>query len=131
MNKPNPYMMRRARGPMDVGRRAEEKAVRALGARPTPNSGALEGAKGDALLGGFIRAEIKSTATSVLKLDYAAARKITAEALGTKLSPALILQFVDERGETKVDGRWVAVPAGLFMEMLGCYEMVREKHERS
>ena len=111
----NPFLSR-TRGIGVSGREAERKSAKRLGARLTPNSGAMTGAKGDMSLGDFL-IEAKSTvADSVgLKLDWLA--KISGEAAATGRKPALSVTFTRPDGTPVRHGKWVLVPETVFAEL--------------
>jgi len=111
----NPYLDRKD-GPLKLGKRAEGKAVRRMGLRPRPASGAVHGVKGDAELGDYVM-EIKSTETGVIGVRYEDVRKLVGEtALGRV--PCMGLQFVDSTGQVRPDGGWVAVPEVVWKRLV-------------
>lgn len=102
------------------GRLSERRVARVLGARQTPASGALCGAKGDATLeckDYRFRIESKATANKSLGVKYEWLEKITKEALETNRLPALTVSFVTPGGVECSNGDWVMIPRYLFQEV--------------
>lgn len=100
-----------------TGRKSEQRLAKALGARLTPNSGALAGAKGDMKLGSFL-IEAKSTVNDSLGLKFAWLAKIAREARETGKRPALALSFTTADGRAVTDGEWVCLPRRVFEDLL-------------
>lgn len=110
----NPYLKRTQKHPIGAaGRASENKVASRMGARLTPSSGALAGAKGDMTTPRFL-IEAKSTLkdSMTLKLDWLC--KIGAEARSKGKTPALTITFVRPNGEPVMNGRWVMIPENLF-----------------
>ena len=112
----NPYLDRKVKVIGATGRKSERKVARKLGAKLTPNSGAVAGAKGDMHLGDFL-IEAKSTVNDSIgvKLDWLL--KIADEALSSDRKPAIALTFTHAGGDPRVNGEWVAVPLHVWKEM--------------
>ena len=99
-----------------TGTYAEKKAVSRLQARPMPNSGAMEGAKGDFEVGEFL-VENKSTIHDSISIKRDWIGKITSEAQQSNKIPAIAIQFVDGTGRPKPCGKHVLIPEWLFKEL--------------
>lgn len=113
----NPYLNRNKNDKGNHGRRAEKRHAKEVGARLTPGSGALDGAKSDMVRKGLdisLRIESKSTVNESVSLKREWLTKITREALDTNCQPILLLSFVTGSGEPKKDGDWVVMPRRLF-----------------
>jgi hypothetical protein len=91
-----------------------------MGARQMPASGAMRGAKSDAVLDNF-RLEMKSTTSQSLKLEMGWLVKISQEARRNGQVPALVISFVDAEGKAvmKQDAEWVCIPKSKFEELKG------------
>jgi hypothetical protein len=116
----NPFLDRIARkGGSGHGRLSEKIQARKMGARLTPASGALQGAKSDATLKNF-RMEMKSTVHESLSVKLDWLKKISEEALPLNQIPALSLSFVTPEGkpQTLTNAEWVAIPRWAFQELL-------------
>lgn len=100
-----------------VGRQAEERTAKRLGAKLTPASGALDGAKGDMALGCFL-IENKSTVQGRIGLKFDWLAKIAREARTLGKRPALALSFTTGDGRPIVDGKWVLIPEHVFDELV-------------
>lgn len=98
------------------GTHAERKLASRLGARLTPGSGALEGQKSDMSLT-VLRIESKSTVNQSIKIEHSWLKKIYKEALVMGQTPALVIQFVDSRGNVLPKGSWVCVPESVIKEL--------------
>ena len=110
----NPYLDRlEKRGKSSHGKASEKKLAKSIGARLTPASGAIEGAKGDFKVSDFLF-EAKSTIHDSIKLDKDFFLKITHEAKFTGKTPALSVSFVNGDGSAKKDGEWVCIPLNYF-----------------
>ncbi len=103
--------------PWLAGRKAEKKVAKRMGARLRPNSGAMEGAKGDMTLGNFL-IEAKSTQAGGINLQLTWLRKIVREVRTTGQDPALVILFTDVEGNPRRDGEWVAVPRKVFERLV-------------
>lgn len=100
---------------------SEKKTAKRLSGKLKPGSGAMEGAKGDMSVDGYLienKSTIKESMT--LKLDWL--HKISNEALQTNQTPALAIQFVTGNGDAKPFGKWVAIPERDFQEYLRMQE---------
>lgn len=117
---PTPDYYRNLRGKADkgTGKRAEDRTAKRLGARLTPASGALEGAKGDFSLGSLL-CEHKSTVHDSLTVQLEWLAKITREAIAQGKSPALAIAFTTEDGRPRQFGKWVAIPEVIFQQLIG------------
>jgi hypothetical protein len=89
-----------------------------MGARETMYSGSKPNARGDMVLGNFL-IEAKSTISGSLRLPLDWLAKITGEAERAGRVPALSVSFVSGDGRARANGRWVAVPESVFLEMCG------------
>ncbi len=115
MSHDSPYLKRMAKP--RHGQRAEQRAAKRLGARQTPASGAMEGAKGDLRKDGFL-IESKATTAASLSVKHAWLAKITKEAEDAGKVPALIVQFTDAHGNVLRDGGWVMLRESTFRELV-------------
>ena len=100
-----------------VGRLSERQVAAKLGARVTPASGAMEGAKGDMSLDDYLL-EAKSSVNKSFSLKHEWLEKITQEALPLGKTPALTVSFTDGSGRPIRNGDWVLIPLTEFKEML-------------
>lgn len=112
----NPYTDRKAGLIGTAGRKNERKVAKKLGARLTPNSGAMAHSKGDMHTSAFL-IEHKSTSSETLSIKREWLLKIAHEALHTNRIPALAFSFTTTNGDSKIDGEWVAVPATVWKEL--------------
>lgn len=96
------------------GTKSEKRIAKSLGARLTPASGALQGAKGDSATPKFL-IESKSTIRDSLRLELAWLVKIEKEALNHGKVPLLTISFVYLNGLPK-ESDWVCVPKWAFDE---------------
>jgi hypothetical protein len=112
----NPFL-RRASGIGASGRQAERKTAKRLGAKLTPNSGAMVSAKGDMKLWRFL-IEAKSTVAASIALKLEWLLKISAEARSMGQRPALTVTFTNADGSPIMNGRWVLVPETVYQEMM-------------
>ena len=101
------------------GRISEKRVATSIGARLTPNSGAMAGAKSDSILKGktTYRVESKSTLGKSLALQHEWLAKVNREALETSCTPALTVSFVTPEGKSLPVGDWVLIPLHHFREM--------------
>lgn len=116
----NPYLKRVAKGKVAHGNKSEKRLANKMGSRLTPASGAMRGAKSDALLNKKemkFRIESKSTINNSLSIELGWLVKITEEALQTGCNPVLTFSYVDGDGRAKPKGDWVAMPLWLFQEL--------------
>ena len=121
MPSDNPFMRRAAqRGIGGTGRASEKKMALSLGARQTPASGAMRGAKSDAVLGDF-RIESKSTTGGSIPLSIGWLSKISHEALTHTQCPAVTIAFVKLDGSPAMqsNAEWVMIPKWKFQELIG------------
>lgn len=108
--------LRRRMNKQCTGTKAENRTGKRLGARMTPASGALDGAKSDMVLRNF-RIENKSTIHVSIRLQLDWLLKIKQEALEHGQSPALTVQFTYENGVPRAGGNWILLPEELFREI--------------
>lgn len=116
----NPFLDRVAKqGRSGHGSLSEQRLARETGARLTPASGALLGAKSDAV-DGSVRLEYKSTTKATMALERAWLEKITSEALRKGQTPALVLSFVRPDGKpvTATNAEWVCIPRWKYEELI-------------
>jgi hypothetical protein len=114
MDEDNPYLSRVSRIG-EVGRRAERKSARRLGAKLTPASGAAQ-SKGDMIKAEFL-IEHKATIKASLSLQRDWLEKIEREAYLTGKQPALMVSFQHPSGHDHPAGRWVLVQESFFKEL--------------
>lgn len=100
------------------GKRYEKRVAKKIGARLTPNSGALPGAKGDMRYHRWL-IESKSTKHATFQVELAHLVKITEEAQARSMDPALLFSFVfpDGRPVPNCPSEWVAIPLALWQEL--------------
>jgi hypothetical protein len=112
----NPYLVRQNRPVGKTGRLSEKKVLKSLGAKATPASGAMVGAKGDGELGDFLL-ELKSTTAQSIAISVGWLSKISQEALNKGKTPAVVISFVmpDGSPQMKVNSEWVMVPRYVFV----------------
>ena len=117
----NPFLNRLAKhGPTGHGRLSEKRVARGLGARLQPNSGAVRGAKSDAILKeSNFRLEMKSSVKKTLQLEMGWLAKIAKEALTHGQHPGIVISFVDTEGKPvlKKHAEWVLIPRETFKEL--------------
>lgn len=101
---------------VDHGTTSEKRVGKDLGARLTPASGAMSGAKGDMVLPTLL-VEAKATIKSSISIQYSWLVKIMTEALNTNRQPAVTISFVDPQGKPLHVGDWVMIPKTLFREL--------------
>jgi len=109
-------------------RDSEKKTARNFGGRVQPGSGASMYAKGDVkehsdaahALDAFLL-ECKSTQGESISIRLEYLSKITEEAIGAGLQPALVVEFIGAGGLT--ERRWVMTPESVFLRM-------REENDR-
>lgn len=114
----NPFLRKKAG---NSGGRAETKHAKKIGAKLTPVSGALRGAKGDMILGAQVMpvmVEVKSTQADQLALKYGWLRKVAEEARLQNKTPALSVLFTMNSGETREYGSWTMVPTDVFQRLV-------------
>lgn len=112
-----PYMMRKTQHKIGrSGRKSEQRLTKDFGGRARPASGALAGAKGDIDLGPML-VEAKSTTQESMGVKLSWLLKIAEEARAEGKSAALAISFVNEEGQPRLDGEWVAISKHKFMEM--------------
>lgn len=120
MTERNPFLKRAAQqGDNGHGDSSEKRVAKSLGARLTPNSGAMRGAKGDAQLerNRSYLVECKSTVKDRLPVELGWLVKITHEALSTGKVPILTVSFVMPDGKARPQGDWVMMPKHYFDEL--------------
>jgi hypothetical protein len=98
-----------------AGRKAEKKTLDAMGAQPTPNSGA-SGSKGDGELLGFLM-ECKSTIHESISVKREHLSKILGEAQAAGVHPCLSIIFTDGSGRPFREGTWICIPQDVFEEL--------------
>ena len=105
--------------PMDHGKAYESHVSKRLGARLTPASGAMVGAKGDMSMQDFL-IESKTTTDSSLALKLGWLVKISEEAQCKGKKPAVITSFVlpSGRPQPMASTEWVCLPLSVFQELL-------------
>lgn len=112
-----PYLNRRAQHRIGKsGRKSEERLARQLGGRTRPASGAMEGAKGDIVLGEHLL-EAKSTTQASMGVKHSWLAKIAKEARSEGKMPALAVSFINPDGNPVMDGEWVMIPLHRFKEL--------------
>jgi hypothetical protein len=106
-----------------MGDIAERRSMDRLGARGTPASGALDGAKSDGILDRgdeySVRVEHKATEAKSMRIELEWLLKIMGEAMDHGQVPALAISFVSGDGRPRKDGAWVAIPEYVFLEIFG------------
>lgn len=117
---PTPPYLKRASNPDKgiAGRKAESNAAKRIGADLRPGSGAMDGAKGDYQIGEFL-IENKTSMHASFSVRQEHFRKIYQEALERAMHPALAFQFVNAHGQSEKRDRWIAIPEGLFRQLIG------------
>jgi len=115
-----PNRFRTPVGTNDHGKLYEGRVAKKIGARLTPNSGAMVGAKGDMSKGNWL-IESKTTKDASLSIQLAWLVKITEEAQAKAKAPALLFSFVlpDGRPKPNAETEWVAVPLQVWKELTG------------
>lgn len=118
----SPFFRRMSKqGDASHGKRSEKRVIKKLGGREQPNSGAMEGAKGDGQLNnGPLRflLECKSTIHESMPVQLSWLAKIMGEALQKGVSPLLSVSFVDASGKAKPCGDWVMMTTADFEELM-------------
>ena len=105
------------------GKLYEAHAVKSLGARLQPNSGAMVGAKGDmrkrSASSGDWMIEAKTTVNASLPLELGWLVKISEEAQAAGARPALVVSFVTPAGRPRPNAptEWVLMPLQTFKEL--------------
>jgi hypothetical protein len=99
------------------GAKAEKRLAKRTGARLTPASGALQGAKGDMFTDRF-RIESKSTVKDSYRLPLDVLCKAADEASEQGEVGVLVIQFVMPDGRIRRQGAWVCLPEHVFKELL-------------
>lgn len=101
------------------GRVSEKRVAGSLGARLTPNSGAMAGAKSDSRVRGTTNYQIesKSTTGKTISIEHEWLAKITREALATAAVPVLTVSFVAPTGKGLPVGDWVMIPLHHFQDL--------------
>ena len=100
------------------GRSSESRLAKVLGARLTPASGAMQGAKGDIMLKDFL-IEAKSTLRDSFSVQLSQLAKIRAEALSAGKSPMLSVSFCTGNGAPRESGEWAMIPLRVWRELTG------------
>jgi hypothetical protein len=101
-----------------TGRLSEKRLGKQIGARATPASGAMLGAKGDLDLGNVLM-EAKSTIKDSMTLHFDWLMKIEGEARRMGKTPALAISFVKCSGGVWPGGDWVMIPVETAVELFG------------
>lgn len=114
----NPFLNRiKKQGVGHNGRVAETKLAKRIGAKLTPASGAMTGAKGDMKRGNFL-IESKATQNESMSLKRDWLLKINIEALETGKLPALAVIFTNESGKSEPRDRWIMLKETDFIELV-------------
>lgn len=98
------------------GRKSEKRFMKSVGARTTPGSGALPGAKSDGYSNEW-RYEAKSTVKASISIKLEVWRKIIAEATQTNKRAVLALSFVNAQGRERHNGDLVIMSKNDFIEL--------------
>jgi len=115
----NPLLKRLA-NKQQHGRKSEKRVAKLMGARLTPGSGAIDGAKGDAVLPNFL-VEMKATVNGSYSLKKETLNKITQEAMARNKVPLLMVSFVIGSGTKLHNGDWACLPLW-FLKQQGLIE---------
>jgi hypothetical protein len=115
---PEYYMSRKKKAAENIGKMAERRTAKRIGARLQPNSGSMEGAKGDMSLGADFLLEHKSSIRDTMPLDLNWLAKITREAASKARHPAVAIVFTTENGKPVKFGSWVMMPESVFHELV-------------
>lgn len=99
-----------------AGRNAEKNMARRTKGRQQIGSGAIEGMKGDIIMGEFL-IENKTTVGDSFSIKRDWLYKIYQEALEKTMNPAFSFQFTDARGNSEKRERWVCITEALFLEL--------------
>ena len=106
----------------EAGRKAEKSIAQRLRADLTLSSGAMAGNKGDMTIDRkawkFLM-EAKSTSSESMSLKMSWLAKIQHEAISQDKTPAIAINFTNDHGLSVMAGRWVAIPEGVFRELIG------------
>ena len=113
----NRYIDRKSKLIGHAGRQSERKVAKELRARLTPASGAMEGAKGDMAVSGFL-IEAKSTSSGSLSIKLDWLSKIRHEAVHSDKLPALTVTFTDRNGEPVSEGQWIMIPLSVWKDIV-------------
>lgn len=116
----NPYLNRTKT--QNHGTVSERRVAKKVGARISPASGAMEGAKGDSdlnLSSKKVKIESKSTIHDSMALQYDWLLKIHKEARDVGAIPALTVSFVGGDGRPRKHGDWVLVSLTDWHDLLG------------
>lgn len=115
----NPFLKRLSATASNAhGLKSEAKVLKKIGAKPTPNSGALRGAKSDGVVGHW-QVESKSTVKDRLPIELGWLVKIQNEALSTGRDPVITISYVEYGGAPRPHGEWVMVPLHIWNELKG------------
>jgi hypothetical protein len=114
----SPFMKRAAKnGTNGHGKASEKRLAKSMGAKLTPNSGAMRSSKGDMKKGNFL-IESKSTIHLSMSVEQAWLTKINNEAMNCGKMPALTVSFVTSDGKPRPGtNEWVMVPKSVFLEL--------------
>lgn len=107
-----------------VGRKAEKRTARRLGAILHAASGSLD-RKADMSLRHGVTLENKSTQGSSMRVQLDWLLGVWAAAREQGNTPALGVQFTLANGEPRPRGRWVMIPEDVFLDMLSMLDVDR------
>ncbi len=102
-----------------AGRKSEKRLAKTMGGTLRPNSGAVQGAKGDIVVGDTL-VEAKSTTGRAIRVEHAWLGKISQEARDAGKTPLCTLSFSSEDGRPVPNGEWVCM-------RLSDYQYLKEK----
>ena len=105
-------------------KKQEDRIAKKLGGRRQKASGARSFSKGDVRCPDLL-VEAKRTDGETIRVDKKWLIKITQEAMGYKLTPALSLEF--ENMPRLVEQDWIAVPSSFLQQLLEFYKENQEK----
>lgn len=114
--KPKPPAMGSQKAEKARHNEEEKNLADRLGGRRQPNSGALDGHKGDVKLDHFLLDRKETKANSII-IDGRDLTKITREADGEGKEPGLVLVMGGKLPST-VSREWVTIPLETFARML-------------
>lgn len=103
------------------GLNSEKRVISDMGGTLQIGSGAIDTLKSDGVKDAGkhkLRIECKSTINKSISIKHEWLLKIRDEALETGRVPALTLSFVDAKGNGKVAGDWIALPAYFVNDLL-------------
>lgn len=88
----------------------EKRLAHKLGGCRRPNSGAIQGLKGDVVFSDFL-VDMKQTEKNSIRVKLADLQKIVNEANGAGKEPALILHFENVKN---IHAEWIVCPVVVF-----------------